>query len=81
VCVGETLSVWKCDDGLLLSWISPRGTASLIVISFVADVSMVMVGARGRKGPLSLSSVAIAVVALRGLESRLEAEGRLCEAG
>ena len=58
----------------------PRGTESPIVGSCVADVSMLMVGARGRAGPLSLSSVAI-VVALRDLESRLKAEGGLCEAG
>jgi hypothetical protein len=47
----------------MLSCISPRGTASPMFVSLVADVSMVMVGARGLAGPLLLSSAIM--VALR----------------
>lgn len=54
-CVGETSSLFEDAAGLLLSWMSPRGTESPMVGSLVADVSMVMVGARGLEGPLLVS--------------------------
>lgn len=59
MCVGETLFELVCVDVLLLSWSSARGTDWPMVASWVAEVSMVMVGARGRRGP-SLSGADMA---------------------
>ena len=57
VWVGETLSAVEWVEVLLLSW---TGAADVpMFASLVADVSIVMVGARGRSGPPSLSSAAM----------------------
>ena len=50
-CVGDAL--FACAWAAVLDPLerSPRGTGCPMLASFVALVSMVMVGARGRKGP------------------------------
>lgn len=56
VCVGEP-SGWEGTDRPLALDMSTRGTGCGRLASLVADVSMVIVGARGRRGPASRSSV------------------------
>lgn len=59
--VGDGFSEVAFGGNLWLpSWISARGTGLLMLASLAADVSMVMVGARGLEGPLCACSFAMA---------------------
>lgn len=75
VCVGDTSvwSSWCCDDDVL-SGRSPKGTGSPIfglfgLFGLTAEVSMVMVGARGRRAipseDVSRASVSLLLSAIR----------------